>query len=244
MAFKTEAFVLRSRPWLRADRLYDLYLPQEGVVSVILRSAAKSSSKLAGHMLPFAKVRVMIGRGRRDHLAGVTILKDFSHLRTDLRLLTLASAVAEMLLHDKSLGHKFKEFLLIDNILHLLNEVALSDVQKSLLVRTFLWKYLSLLGYAPQLDKCLICNKSLINNINYYLPGRGIICQEHGVDQVWPVSYELINWLKNILQQDWHTLLDIKLPDSLNKEWGQISKVYYQTVFETTPQSFKLLAFA
>lgn len=243
MAFKTEAFVLRSRPWQRADRLYDLYLPQEGVVPVILRSAAKSGSKLAGHLLPFAKVRVMIGRGRRDHLAGVTILKDFSHLRTDLRLLTLAASVAEMLLHDKSLGHKFKEFLLIDNILNLLNETDLSNTKKNLLVRTFLWKYLKLLGYAPQLDRCLLCNKTLISSTNYYLPGRGIICQAHGENQVWPISQELINWLKNILQQDWHDLLDSNLPDSLNKEWGKISQVYYQTVFETTPQSFKLLAY-
>ena len=243
MAFKTEAFVLRSRPMSRADRLYDLYLPQEGIVSVILRSAAKPGNKLAGHMLPFAKVRVMIGRGKRDHLAGVTILKDFNNLRTDLKLLTLASAVVEMLLHDHSLGHKFKEFLLVDNILNLLNETELSLTKKNLLVRTFLWKYLGLLGYAQQLDKCLVCGKARIEQANYYMPGRGIICQEHGQDQVWPISQDLVVWLKNILQQDWRELLDSDLSLSLNKEWGQISQIYYQTVFESSPQSFKLLAY-
>lgn len=243
MAFKTEAFVLRSRPLSRADRLYDLYLPQEGIVSVILRSAAKPGSKLAGHMLPFAKVRVMIGRGKRDHLAGVTILKDFSNLRTDLKLLTLASAVAEMLLHDHSLGHKFKEFLLVDNILNLLNEVDLASSKKNLLVRTFLWKYLSLLGYAQQLDKCLVCGKVNLEQTNYYLPGRGIICHEHGREQVLPISQDLVLWLKNILQQDWQNLLDSDLSADLNKEWAQISQIYYQTVFESSPQSFRLLSY-
>mgnify|MGYP004006597975 CR=1 FL=1 len=56
MAFKTEAFVLRARPWRNADRVYDLLTPQEGVINAVLRSAAKSSSKLAGHLLPFSKV--------------------------------------------------------------------------------------------------------------------------------------------------------------------------------------------
>ena len=243
MAFKTEAFVLRSRPMSRADRLYDLYLPQEGVVPVILRSAAKPGNKLAGHMLPFAKVRVMIGRGRRDHLAGATIIKDFSNLRTELKSLTLAAAVAEILLHDHSLGNKFEEFLLVDNILHLLNEADLSYQQKKILVRIFLWKYLKLLGYAPQLDQCLVCNQVLKSQANSYLPGRGIICEEHSDNQAYPVSQALIDWLKNMLLADWPDLLDAELSLSLNKEWGQISQVYYQTVFESTPQSLRLLAY-
>lgn len=244
MAFKTEAFVLRSRPYRVADRLYDLYLPQEGVVPVILRSAAKAGNKLSGHLLPFAKVRVMIGRGRKDHLAGASILKDFSNFRTDLKVLTLAATVVEMLLHDRSLGNKFKEFLLLDNIFHLLNDQGIPLNQKNLLVRTFLWKYLKLLGYEPQLDRCLVCNQSLAKQTNYYLPGRGIICEAHGDNQIWPISPALIDWLKNILQQDWHYILDADIPEHLNREWAQISQVYYQTVFETSPQSLKLLAHA
>lgn len=244
MAFKTEAFVLRVRPWAnQADKLYDLFLPHEGVVPVILRSAAKPTNKLAGHMLPFAKVKVMIGRGRWDHLAGAALVNDYTNLRTDLRLMTLAAAVSELVLHDHSLGNKFKEFLLVDNILNLLNEAGLSLNKKVILLRIFLWKYLSLLGWQPQLDNCLLCQKRINGSNNHYLPGRGIICGDHQEFSSLAVSADLIDWLRQVLKQDWPQLLDQDLDKNIKQEWASLSQIYYQTVFEQAPQALKLLAY-
>ena len=240
MSFKTEAFVLRARPWQKADRLYDLFTVHEGVISAVLRSAAKPGNKLAGHLLPFSKVRVMIGRGRQDHLAGVATINDFSNLRSSLHNLSLASAIAELLLKDQSRGYKVKEFMLLEEVLTLLDNLDISTAKKLLLVRTWLWKYLSLAGWQPQLDTCLICSQSI--GAGKYVSGRGIICKGHDNSGT-EVSAELITWLKFIGQADWHELVNQDINKNLNKEWLKISSLFYQSVYDRPSQALKLLAY-
>lgn len=148
MTFKTEAFVLKTKAFKEADRLYYLFTPHEGIVTAVLKSAAKSGSKIAGHLPVFAKVRVMIGRGKIDHVAGVQLVEDFPNLRTDLKNLALASSVLELFLNDFSFGQKEKEFFLLHEILSLLNSNSLSSAEKLILVRAFLWKFLALSGFS------------------------------------------------------------------------------------------------
>jgi hypothetical protein len=223
MSFKTDAFVLRSRTWYGADRIYDLFTPHEGVINAVLKSAAKSKSKLAGHLLPFAKVRIMIGRGRMDHLAGVSIIKDFSEVRNSLRNLSLASSLAELFLNEGVQSNKQEEFILFENVLSYLDDVQVTEEQKLLLVRIFLWKYLSISGWHPKFDQ----------GIMYISPGnRGQT-----------VSSELYDFLQFVIKADWTDFADLSINQRLNKEWLKISQVYYQTIYDRPSQALKLLAY-
>ena len=223
MAFKTEAFVLRARPWRNADRVYDLLTTQEGVINAVLRSAAKSSSKLAGHLLPFSKVKVMIGRGRLDHMAGVSTIKDFSQIRNNLRNLSLASSLAELFLNEGAQGDKQQEFSLFGSILSYLDDDQVSDERKLLLVRIFLWKYLSLSGWHPKFDQ----------GIMYMSPNN----------KGQAVSSELSDFLQFVIQAEWTDFANLSIDQRLNKEWLKISQIYYQAVYERPSQALKLLIY-
>lgn len=245
MSFKTEAFVLRAREWQKADRLYDLFTPQEGVIHAVLRSAAKSGSKLAGHMLPFSQVRIMIGRGRLDHLAGVAVIKDYSHIRTDLKLMSLAAAIVELLLKDKSSENKHLEYIQVEKIFELLDDKSISFNKKLLLVRVFLWKYLSLAGWQPELDNCLFCRRLIeAEQASQYLPGRGIICLEHKEYSYLPVNAELLVFLRSINHLDFEEFNKINISDKTKKEWLKVSQAYYQAVFDQPAQALKILPYA
>ncbi len=235
---------MRARAWQKADRLYDLFLPNEGVTAVVLRSAGKPGNKLAGQMLPFAKVKIMVGRGRLDHLAGAATLIDYANLRKDVRLLTLAAAAVEIILHDHSHGQKYKEFLLLENIFTLLNDEHLPLDHKMQLVRVFLWKYFSLSGWQPRLDNCYHCGKTTDKQSSQYVPGRGIICSDHNDQMAIAISPALLEWLNFILNNGWTDILDSPINQKLNKEWGQLSKLSYQTVFEQPAKALKLLNYA
>ncbi|PIR07128.1 MAG: DNA repair protein RecO [Candidatus Komeilibacteria bacterium CG11_big_fil_rev_8_21_14_0_20_36_20] len=248
MSFKTEAFVLHSRPWKNADRLYSLFTPQEGLIEVIVKSAAKSGNKLAGHLLPFSRVKVMIGRGRLDHLAGASVVIDYANLRSDLRLLSLSSSVIELFLASDGGAEKIKEFELLGEILFFLNNQEISTEHKLILVRIFLWKYLSLAGWRPQLDSCVICQKDLSAGLSAgeagkYMPGRGIICREHQNVSSVSISGELIKFLQFIIRADWGQLDSLSISQNLNKEWLKISQIYYQTVYDKPSQSLKLFIY-
>ena len=231
MAFKTEAFVLRSRPFREADRIYDLFTPQEGVLSVVLRSAAKSQSKLAGHLMPFYKVRVMIGRGKMDHMAGAGILETYSNLHQDLKSMSLASSVVELFLSDKSMGQKFVEFSLLEHIFTILNHRGIGMNKKMMLVRAFLWKYLSVAGWQPHFE-------SRQNS-----DSDGIMYMEHDHNRAVPISGELFDFLQFIIQSDWPQLINLSVDSRLNKEWLRISRIYYQSIFEQASKSLKLFTY-
>ena len=231
MAFKTEAFVLRSRPFREADRIYDLFTPQEGVISVVLRSAARSRSKLAGHLMPFNKVKVMIGRGKMDHMAGVVVLENYSNLRGDLKSMSLAASIVELFLSDKSRGQKFREFSLMEHIFTILDHQGIAMNKKMILVRSFLWKYLSVAGWQPRF-------KSGQNPSN-----EGLMYMEHDQNKAVPISGELFDFLQFIIQSDWPQLINLSIDRQLNKEWLKISKIYYQSIFEQPSKSLKLFIY-
>lgn len=231
MAFKTEAFVLRSRPFREADRLYELFTPQEGIISVILRSAARSRSKLAGHLMPFNKVKVMIGRGKMDHLAGVAVLENYSNLRKNLKIISLASSVVELFLGDRSHGQKFREFSLLEHIFTILDHPDIPLGNKMILVRAFLWKYLSILGWQPRFEA------------GQNSASDGIMYMEHDHDKSVPISSELFDFLQFIISSDWPHLINLSIDNHLNREWSRISKIYYQSIFEQPSKSLKLFAY-
>lgn len=231
MAFKTEAFVLRYRPFVEADRIYDLFTPQEGVISVLLRSGATSRSKIAGHLMPFNKVKVMIGRGRMDHMAGAEILETYSNLKKDLKSMSLASSIVELFLADRSMGQKFREFSLLEHIFTILDHPAISINKKMTMVRAFLWKYLSLAGWQPHF-------RSGADSDN-----NGIMYMEHDHNKSISISSELFDFLQFIIRSDWSELINLSIDNKLNKEWLKISQMYYQTVFEQPSKSLKLFIY-
>jgi DNA repair protein RecO len=238
MSFKTEAFVLKVGPWREADRLYYLLTPREGVLKAVLKSAAKPGNKLAGHLLPFAKVRVMIGRGKIDHLAGVSVIRNFKNLKNDLHHLSLASSVVELFLAGELGGDKTTEFGLLEDMLTILDRPDVSLEKKLLLVRVFLWKFLSLSGWQPHLENCFLCQREI--KAGQYVPGRGIICSEHEHSQAFRISAELINLLRLIIKADWPEIYNLEINKNLNKEWLKISQLFYQAVYDQPSQALKL----
>lgn len=231
MSFKTEAFVLRCRTFREADRIYDIFTPQEGVLQVVLRSAARSRSKLAGHLMPFNKVKVMIGRGKMDHMAGVEVLENYQNLRSDLKSMSLAASVVELFLGDRSHGQKFREFSLMEHIFTILNHPDISMNKKMILVRSFLWKYLSVSGWQPRFQSGTSSQSD------------GIMYMEHDHSKSVPISGELFDFLQFIINSDWSELINLSIDSQLNKEWSKISKIYYQSIYETPSKSLKLFVY-
>ena len=183
----------------------------------------------------------MIGRGHLDHMAGVSLLTNYNNLRENLRNLSLASSIAEIFLGDDSGGHKHDEFKLLDDIFSLIDNQAIGIDQKLLLVRIFLWKYLSLAGWRPQLDSCHVCGKTI--QAGQYLPGRGIMCIDHSSSRAVPINQQLVNWLDFIVRANWAELLDLNIDKNLNKEWLRISQLFYQAVYDRPSQALKLFTY-
>jgi DNA repair protein RecO (recombination protein O) len=76
--YLTTGFVLRSRAFREADRLYTLYTKDRGKLQLLAAGSLKLASKLAPNMQTFAEVEVMIARGReRDRLAAAKLTSHY-----------------------------------------------------------------------------------------------------------------------------------------------------------------------
>ena len=231
MSFKTDAFVLRARPWREADRIYDLFTPQEGIIRAVLRSAAKPISKQAGHLQPFNKIRVMIGRGKMDHMAGVSTLVNYGNLRSNIKNMSLASSIVELYLSDQSMGQKFREFSLLEHIFTILDHPEIPMDKKMILVRSFLWKYLALAGWQPRFQA------------SQRADSQGIMYMEHDQRTNIEISSQLFDFLKYIITSDWAQLINLTIDNQLNKEWLKVSQIYYQSIFDKPSNSLKLFSY-
>ena len=149
--FKTQALILHKRVLKNADRLYILYTPDHGKVEAKVRSAAKSSSKLAGHLEPFCISAVMIARGKElETIAGAYLQKSFSF--KDLKTRALAGLAAEIvnkfIRPGLASGEIYRLLVLYFEALEKSEKFLLSQI----LGLRFIWQILIKLGYRINLE--------------------------------------------------------------------------------------------
>lgn len=64
MFLNTQAVVISRRRWREADRFYTLFTKELGRVEVKVRAAAKSTSKLSGHLEPLTVIDALLMKGK------------------------------------------------------------------------------------------------------------------------------------------------------------------------------------
>lgn len=240
MAFKTEAIILSQRTLRGADRIYEILTPHDGKLSVVARSAGKSSSKMSGHLQPFAHVKLMIGRGYQDHVAGVRTITSYRELRASWFDFILASSLVELIMRFNVPGQAAQqEFELLQQTL---DRVVFATTQrdKVLLSRIYLWKLLSMGGWMPNLDQCAQCQKAFEDAEFYYQPLRGFVCAEHNRNGI-SMTAELLQLLRDVLaSDDWHVVVQKANSGTVQKQWFELSQHYYQDVINYPLGSLKL----
>ncbi|MBU1036469.1 DNA repair protein RecO [Patescibacteria group bacterium] len=161
--FKTEALVLTKKPLRVADRLYILYTRHYGKVEAKVRSAARSQSKLAGHLEPFCISSVMIAKGRElETIAGAKLIKNFSF--TDFKIQSLANLASDLVNRlIKPAWPQQEIYQLLESFLAvlerqdlLLQKQKVKDFNYTglyLLSLRFIWQMLIYLGYKINLEQ-------------------------------------------------------------------------------------------
>lgn len=148
----TEAIVLRRADFGEADRLLTVLTPESGKLRVLAKGARKITSRKAGHVELFTRVRLLLARGRTfDIVSQAETVEPHRALREDLMRGTLAHYVAE-------LADQFAQEGSEDRALYELLAEALmwlcDCARPALAARYFEMRLLTLAGYRPQLFKC------------------------------------------------------------------------------------------
>lgn len=175
--------ILKRRDYQENDRLFCLYTKDYGKIDVLAKGTKKIVSKLNPYLEPFYLIKVMIAKGKVfDKLANCNLIKPYQNLRQDLfgfALINYLSEVINGLIHGQTMsGDKFE---LLINALDILEEKISKGNKERLLMLANIYnlKLLNLLGYQPEIKRCLLCHKGILLTKNIFdFSHGGIICED------------------------------------------------------------------
>jgi DNA repair protein RecO (recombination protein O) len=157
MLERTEAVVLRTKPFSEADLIIEYLTRDSGLRSAFAKSPRKIKSRFGGSLEPFTHARISL-LGKEDaHLPRLTqsdIIRPFQDLREDTAAYLAASEMAELalkLLPQREPGGRIFP-LMLWALEHLESAGADPFVQA-----VFELRLLKVSGYAPSLKACVRC---------------------------------------------------------------------------------------
>lgn len=154
--YKAEAIVLRRANLGEADRLVTLFTREFGRLAVVARGARKPKSRFAGRLELFTHLRALLARGRTlDVVSQVEVIDPFPAVRADLARMSAASFAAEIT--DRALPEREPQPAVFAALRHALRVIASGDAE--LAAYWYAAQLLSLSGYGPVTDRCVICGR-------------------------------------------------------------------------------------
>jgi DNA repair protein RecO (recombination protein O) len=180
-SYAIEAIVLKHMDLGEADRILTLFTPQKGKYQALAKGARKPGSRKAGHLELLARSQLQLGMGRTfDIITQAQHLENFSHLRTDLSLMTCGFYLAEIT--DRFLTEQTEHMDVYQLLLETLRALARPDEQENeqqkqtrlqILLRYYELKLLAQIGYEPTLIRCAHCERELLPEENGFAASLG-----------------------------------------------------------------------
>jgi|GEM_PF-1891019 len=185
MTFSTVAIILRRRDVGEWDRLYTTYTREHGKLVFIGKGTRRAKAKLSSHLEPYSETDLVIARGRsvdrvtfaRAIASGLRFTGDWEALRTAAFICECADQLTREAHRDVALYD-----LLCDALRVIASPASLvchceeprdEAIPAPSVAVPFLLRLLSVLGYAPQTDRCVECRGELSYGTVVGVPLRG-----------------------------------------------------------------------
>jgi DNA repair protein RecO (recombination protein O) len=173
--YRTEAIVLRRKDMGEADRILTLYTPAQGKVRAIAKGIRKPRSRKAGHLELFTRSKLLLATGRDlDIITQAEMMDAYRPLRDELVRGAYAGYMVELL--DRFTPDAEEN----DELYGLLREGlgwAATAGDLALAARYYELQLLGLAGYQPQLQRCLLCDRALQPEDQFFSAAEGgVIC--------------------------------------------------------------------
>ncbi len=150
--YASEAIVIRHSNYGEADRILTLMTPELGKLRVIAKGVRKITSRKAGHVELFTRVKLLLARGRTfDIISQAETIETYRPLREDLLRGSYAHYLSELI--DAFAQEGSEDSALYDLLVNGLDWIATAP-DPALATRYFELRLLTITGYRPQLFRC------------------------------------------------------------------------------------------
>ena len=237
--YRTQGIILAQKERGEADLLFAIYTKDFGRLEILGKAIRKISSKLrSGAELFYLSEIEFIQAKARKTLTDAIPIEKLENIRQDSKRLEAAYKISEVL-DELIKGQEPDENIwqLIEESFKKLNTLRLAPNALRLIYHYFLWNFLSLLGYRPQIHDCVSCQKALTPEDLFFVPGaEGVVYKNcaSGVKEKKEVLPETIKILWLILDRNWQILSRLEEEKEHLKNLEAISDYYFRFVLEET----------
>ena len=238
---RTQAVVLRQRDFGEADRVLTLLTPEHGKLHAIARGIRRPTSRKAGHLDLYMLADVLVAKGRDlDIVTQAATVDAFRPLRENLLRSSYASYCVELLDSFTPDGETNQPLfrLLVNALAHI---GAAGNLP--LVARYFEIHLLGLVGFQPQLHRCVIRGELIQAEDQFFDAGAGgVVCPQCGNAGVGrPITMAALKMLRLLQRSEWKEIANLQLRATVESELEQVLHNYIAATLERQPRSVDFL---
>lgn len=240
--YRTEAIVLARSNYSEADRIFVVYTPQRGRMSIIAKGIRRPKSRLGSYLDYFSRVSLDLARGRDlDVVTGVAAIDSHERLRTDTESFGYAAYFAELTRHmtqDRQENRPLYD--LLASSLALVNE----GVDPWPVGRHFELGILTMLGYRPELFRCVNCARELeavLNSFSSQLGGMLCPACRLADPSAIGLSIDAQKYVRTVARSGLTAVIRLAVPQPVRNEVAHAIALYLRFVAEREFSSLRVL---
>jgi DNA repair protein RecO (recombination protein O) len=230
--YKTEALILKRIDLGEADRILTLLTPHFGKIRVVAKGVRRMPSRLAGHVELFTRSQMLLAKARNlDIVTQSETVDAYRPLHEDLARIAQASYAAELLdaLTPDSLENYPVYKLSVDAFALVSSEPSAARV-----LRWFEMQLLGYMGYAPELQSCVVCRGEIAPTQNAFSPAQGGVicgsCRRPGAGR--DLSVNALKLLRLMQRSTYSALARVRIDDELHEELQAVMQSYITYILE------------
>jgi len=239
--YQTEAVILSRLALNEADRILTIFTPGYGKVRVIAKGIRRPTSRLGPHLEFFNHSRLQMARGRDlDVVTGAETIDPHLALRSDLEAFGHASHMAEVVLRlTEERQENGAVYGLLVRSLALLGK----SVDPFAVTRHFELAIVGLLGYRPELYRCVGCETALLAEPNQFVASRGGFlcpaCRSRAEGNV-TLSVNAQKYIRTLDRNGLSAAAKLTIPPELRAEVEAFTSAYLRHLAERDLHSLRV----
>jgi len=238
-SYRAEAIVLRTHKLGEADRIITLLTRERGKVRAVAKGVRRTKSKFGARLEPFSRVDLLVFEGKSlDIITQAESLNAYGQdLALDYSLWTAGQTMletADRLTPEDSISAESQYLLLVGALRTLVS----GEHAANLVLDAFLLRALSMAGYSPTLNACVVCGVAGTQPFFHVATG-GALCVEHRVPGSFAPRPESFDLMQALITGDWE-VADASIGKDQNEVSGLVA-AYVQWHLERGLRSLPLV---
>ncbi len=236
---KAKGIVLKTNEFGEANRMITVFTMEYGIIRAAVYGAKsiKSGKGAACQLLSYSEFELTKSTGDIYTVSSVSPIETFFGLSNDIVNFSLAAYMAELTI--TAVGSENPEEGALRLLLNTLYALCYNGLEAKKAKCVYELRLMSILGYKPQLTKCVRCG-SIKDIVAFSAKDGGLVCSSCGGYGT-AVGKSTAEALKYIIASEEKKVFSFTVSDEVLKRVGKIAEDYTKTQLDTDFQSLLYL---